>query len=75
MPRITPANVEEIFSYHPPNGKQVGQYAMINTACKQLAITLISTCPEGRELSIALTHLQELRMMANAAIALEHIPD
>ena len=35
----------------------------------EFAIFLTKTCPESRELSLALTHLEEAVMQANAAIA------
>ena len=36
---------------------------------KQLAHLLVTNCPESRELSCALTKLEEAVMWANAAIA------
>jgi hypothetical protein len=65
--------LDEIFTYHAPNEKQVGQYARINEATKAYAKVLLEECPSGRELSIALTDLQLVRMTANMAIAVAHI--
>lgn len=59
--------------YHKPNGetKQPERYEQINQATKLVAEMLMSYCPSGRQLSLALTKLEEARMWANNAIALE----
>lgn len=61
--------IENDFTYHPPFGNQVQRYFLIRQACKELALLLVKNCPESRELSIALTHIEESCMYANAAIA------
>ena len=75
MPRVTLDNLDEIFTYHRPNHVQTGKYERINKATKEYAKVLLEACPEGRELSIALTNLQLVRMTANMAIAVEHVED
>ncbi len=75
MPRITKDNLDEVFTYHVPTPEQRECYAEINEAAKAFASTVLRVCQSGREQSIALTHIQEARMMANAAIALEHLAD
>ena len=75
MPRITKGNLDEVFTYHPPTPEQQNRYQMITKAAKEFAEVVLTACPGSREQSIALTHIQEARMMANAAIALEHLED
>ena len=56
--------------YHAPTPEQAARYQQIRdgfTSLKRLVVTLT---PPSREQSVALTHLQEGNMIANAAIAL-----
>lgn len=57
------------FSYHAPKGDQHERYQAIRDFQKKFAEMLVSNCPESRELSIALTHLEEVGFYANASIA------
>lgn len=41
---------------------------LIRTGCGQLAIDFALNCPEGRELSLALTKLEEAMFWAKASI-------
>jgi len=69
---LTPEELERIennFTYHPPQGDQVEKYSVIRSMFRQTAAFLCRTCPQSRELSIALTHLEDAMMWANAAIA------
>ena len=75
MPKVTLDNLDEIFTYHAPNEEQVKKYARINEATKAYARVLLEECPTGRELAIALTDLQLVRMTANMSIAVAHVPD
>lgn len=60
---------ETNFTYHPPKDGQVQRYAANRAAAKHLANQLAQTCPPSRELSLALTKIEEAMMWANAAIA------
>lgn len=67
-----PADNEKInkaFTYHPPQGNQADQYIEIRARAKVLAEVLTTFCPASRELSLALTNLEQAVMWANAAIA------
>ena len=75
MPNVTLDNLDEIFKYHAPSETQVQQYARINEATKAYAKVLLEECPHGRELAIAITNLQGVRMTANMSIALGHVED
>jgi hypothetical protein len=58
------------FLYHPPKGpRQVEAHAEISSLTLALAEQLCALCPPGRNRSLALTHLEDVRMRANAAIA------
>ena len=57
------------FTYHPPLCDQPRRYEMIRGMGRDLAGILSALCPQSRELSIALTKLEECIMWANAAIA------
>lgn len=58
------------FKFHPASTKdrQV-THEQIRDWCGWLAANLLEICPESRELSLALTHLDEVCMHANAAVA------
>lgn len=57
------------FKYHPPHGDQAARYGVIREAAATLADLLVHLCPGSRELSLALTNLEQCSMWANAAIA------
>lgn len=61
--------IKKRFTYHPPFGDQAQRYEDIRRNGYTLAGFLVSSCPESRELSLALTKLEEAIMWANAAIA------
>ena len=63
------ARIENNFKYHPPYGDQRERYETIRDYAKGFAHLLVQNCTTSRELSIALTHLEETVMWANAAIA------
>ena len=57
------------FAHHAPFGDQTERYADNRKAVLGLAILLRGNCPPSRELSLALTKLEECLMYANGAIA------
>jgi len=68
----TPKMVEQIdnnFTYHPPIGTQQERYVDLRETAKGLAYKACNNCPTSRELSLALTKLEEFVFWANAAIA------
>ena len=62
-------SVDNNFTYHAPKGDQPGRYQAIWEMTKVLADFLIATCPDSRERSLALTHLETAIFWANASIA------
>lgn len=63
------SQVEHAFTYHPPRPGQQEKYQLIREKAKDLAFAILDLTPECREQSIALTDLEKVVMMANAAIA------
>ncbi len=61
-------SIENNFTYHAPKEGQPEQYQKIRDTAKDFAILLKTTCPTSRELSLAMTKLEEAVMWANAAI-------
>jgi hypothetical protein len=61
--------IERDFTYHPPTEGQVLMYREIREQARALALLLAGLCPISRELSLALTNLEQAVMWANAAIA------
>jgi hypothetical protein len=62
-------DVDNIFTYHAPKEGQALKYTMLRERAKRLAEDILDQCPESRERSLALTHLETVIMWANAAIA------
>ena len=61
--------IEKRFTYHPPKGNQAERYGDIRANARTFAYLLTTFCPVSRELSVALTKLDEVVFWANAAIA------
>lgn len=62
-------DIEKNFTHHAPKGDQISRYSEIRFLAKTLAELFEMNCPESRELSLAMTKLEEAVMWANAAIA------
>lgn len=67
--KILAERIENDFTYHAPKGDQADRYARIRNEAKTLALTIAMLCPDSRERSLALTHLEQSVMWANAGIA------
>jgi len=63
------ARLENDFTYHSPKGNQAERYGDHRNLVKLLSRQLVMNCPPSRELSLALTHLEEAVFWSNAAIA------
>lgn len=61
--------IENNFTYHSQKEGQPEKYEEIRAQAKAFAEKLTTLCPPSRELSLALTHLEDTVMWANAAIA------
>jgi hypothetical protein len=61
--------IKKDFKVYPPSEADKICFMEIRRASKALAHLIEETCPPGRELSIALTKLEEAMFWANAGIA------
>ena len=61
--------IENNFTYHPPKGDQTTRYEQIRAKAKEFALLIAELTPYSREQSLALTHLEDATMWANASIA------
>lgn len=69
---LTPEESERLaknFIYHPPTAEQTQRYWHLRNETKTLAVIYCQCAPQSRELSLALTALEEAVMWVNAAIA------
>lgn len=69
MADTTGDELETRFTYHAPKGDQPSRYETIRGAGLELARLIDSLTPASREQSLAMTHLEQAVMWANAAIA------
>jgi hypothetical protein len=57
------------FTYHQPDAARARQHANVRTWILEVATLLDEELPDGREKSLAVTHLEEATFWANAALA------
>ena len=57
------------FDYHAPDEEKKILHEHIRTKCLELAVFLQDNLLECRENSLAITHLEDVMMWANAAVA------
>ena len=62
-------DLERRFTHHPPKGDQAVRYSTIRREARELANIIDDLAPDSREKSLAITHLEDAVMWANAAIA------
>lgn len=63
------AELEKRFTYHKPLDGQAERYLAIRDLAKLFAQVVMEQTPPTREQSLALTHIEDAVMWANAAIA------
>lgn len=64
-------DLEKAFApYRKPTEQTIPKFELIQQKTLELARLVNDECPESREKALALTHLQDARMWANAAIAI-----
>ncbi len=61
--------IENDFTYHAPTERQVEKYNFLRGEARALAHEINARCPDSREKSLSLTHLEEAIFWANASIA------
>lgn len=57
------------FKYHAPDGDKAKKHEAIRGNIYSAAEYINRVCPEGREKSLAVTHLEEAMFWANASLA------
>jgi hypothetical protein len=62
-------DLKKNFTYHAPKEGQPEKYTAIREKGHEFAEMLQKECPQSRELSLALTNLEQVVMWANASIA------
>lgn len=62
------ARLERDYTCHAPDPEQPSRMQMIRDKCAELAEMILSHTPRTREQSLALTHVEQASMFANAAI-------
>lgn len=68
---MTDEELRHRFTYHPPTGDKVQRHQQVREAGRALAELVDGITYDCREKSLALTHVEEVVMWANAAIARE----
>lgn len=68
-PFISVADLDNRFTYHPPTPEQVPVYEDIRARARAFGIFIVANTPPSREQSLAITHLEEAVMWANAGLA------
>jgi hypothetical protein len=63
------SDIEKRFAYHAPDPEKIEKHEHVRSECRKLAYYLNELLPEGREKSLVVTHLEDVMMWANAAIA------
>ena len=67
--KVTLENVEQLFSYRPPNANTIPRFEAINAAALALAKAILENAPDCADRSAAVRLVTQARMQANAAIA------
>jgi hypothetical protein len=67
---ITQADLDRIFTYHPPKPDQVARFRALRELARQFANGIVELSKPSREQSMAISHVQEAVMCVNAAIAI-----
>ena len=62
-------DLENRFSYHKSDTNKDSMMNDIRLMVLNLAISINLQCPDGREKSLAMTHLEEVMFWANSSIA------
>lgn len=67
---MQPADIAHRFAFHPATTEEKrDEHTSVRQNCRRLADFLNERLPEGREKSLAITHLEEVMFWGNAAIA------
>ena len=67
--------LDELFTYHAPQGDEAERYVRIRAAAKTFAHILLVNCPAGPDRARAVVAIREAVMFANASIATRNAAD
>jgi uncharacterized membrane protein affecting hemolysin expression len=65
---LTQKSLDNRFTYHQPKNNSVAAFVQIRQTAKNLAELINNQCPDSREMSLAITKLEECVFWANASI-------
>jgi hypothetical protein len=66
---ITPTDLDNWFTYHPPQGDDTVRYERIRLAARVFAQVVLDNCPDSADRTTAIRKIREAVMTANASIA------
>jgi hypothetical protein len=69
MAEVTLETLDDVFSYHAPEGDQPQRYVTIREGAKAFARIILENAPRSADRSSALRKVREAVMDANSAIA------
>lgn len=65
----TREQIDDLFTYHPPDAEQIPHYEAVRAGAKAFAEVLVEHTPSCADQTAAMRALRECVMTANAAIA------
>ena len=75
MPSPPGIDIDRTFMYHKPTGDQPERYVTIRDQAKAFAHLIDKICPGSAEKTLAIRHVQQAVMFANASIAIHDDTD
>lgn len=64
-------DLEKLFTYQPPTPEMGAKFEAVARACEAAARVIVEHVPSSADRTLAIQHLVDARMRANAAIALD----
>lgn len=66
---ITQKDLDNWFTYHPPEGQDIQKYMFIRDKAKEFAELILKYTPTCSDQTVAIRKIREVVMTANASIA------
>lgn len=66
---LSEEEIADRVTYHAPSKLGIERHAVLSDAIEVAMSVVNTTCPDGREKSLAFTHLEEAKFWASAAVA------